>query len=137
MQKQWRQAASDLQKMQAMAHFKLDDKHFISEWKGLIYMIRNWGVQHFSEPQSSRLRGQWASKGQTWKRLVESPENFVRSNNFRPMLVQSLVWERLRSFVFGTEFDEGGVYWSGDMQEQLRDMMKYVRSSKLTLVDGM
>ena len=116
-QKEWKEAASELNRLRADPKYKVDDNFFVEAWKELRYEIKNWAFQHFGgelKPASWSLTAKTTTKpSKQIKGVVYDYRLFLSSPQLRPLLMQSVVWSMLSHQVFMSHNTKDGLIWAG------------------------
>jgi hypothetical protein len=133
-QKEWKEAASELNRLRADPKYKVDDSFFVEAWKELRYDIKNWAFQHFGgdlKPPPRSLSGKTTTTPlRQIPDVVYDYKLYLSSPQLRPLLMQAVVWHMLSHEVFMTDNTKEGMIWAGHQYGYFRGLYNLLAPGK-------
>jgi hypothetical protein len=135
LRKKWTDACANLADIQSVVSYKLDDGHFMSEWKLLQKLIHEWGATHFSNRMPIAQYGtRLVISAKKLQNLGRHWKHYAGSNERRPLLAQAVLWGFLQSDVFAFPFGNlsigpgmRGAYWAHPYQTDIAHLNERLR----------
>jgi hypothetical protein len=122
---------------------KVDDKYFVGQWREIHVNIESLSLQYFlsrsSRPFNSmldRVKGSRPDKSESQPvkaitQLAESYTRYLKSEQDRPIIIQSFIWSTLVNKIFNHKgCYDGGFFWAGQSRAllcHLSDEIKPIR----------
>ena len=115
-------AVDDLHNLQSEPDCRIADEIFISSWGKLRYDIKNWAATYFVGKPRNNPRGWFRGRSSKpdFSRLSSDYKAFMRSENYRYILIQAFLWQQLIENVFNDTCN--GLYWADQTHNGLRSI---------------
>ena len=124
-------AVGDLHNLQSERDYRIADEVFISSWGKLRYDIKNWAATYFAGKPRNNLRD-WFRGKPDFSRLSGDYKAFMRSENYRYLLIQAFLWQQLIENVFNDTYN--GLYWADQTHKGLR-LIQNRLNPQMTAID--
>ena len=114
-------AVDDLHNLQSERDCRIADEVFISSWGKLRYDIKNWAATYFvGKSRINRRDWRGRSSKPDFSRLSRDYKDYMRSENYRYILIQAFMWQQLIENVFNDS--NNGLYWADKTHNGLRSI---------------
>lgn len=113
LQQQLHAAQAELQRLRAEKTARLRDDYFVRELLILRNDIRKWTTKHFrGEPKRQKWPGLKTSK-EIFGNLTDNYTSYLDNSYYRPLLIQTYLWNVLQGKVFHNRTPGCGYIWAG------------------------